>query len=203
MTDLAAVEAAITPATRAPVPGDARRTRGSGSPTSTRSRRSRTATGSPSSPTTRSSARRCCGRSSTARTSSSTRRRSTSRATATRSRAWSRVRGPDRPDPQADGHVRPGGEPVRELPRPARRPDAAAALRGGLGERRPASRRSSRPIRASSGSATRASPRTRTTRSRRGCSGDRFGAMVTFQPRGGVDGDGRVHRPPRACATSA
>ena len=47
-------------------------------------------------------------------------------------------RGADRADPQADRHVRPGGEPVRELPRAARRPDAAAAVRQGLGERGPA-----------------------------------------------------------------
>ena len=28
--------------------------------------------------------------------------------------------------------------------------------------------------------------------------GDRYGAMVTFKPRGGVAGDGGVHRPPAA-----
>ena len=33
-----------------------------------------------------------------------------------------------RPDPQADRHVRPGGEPVRGVPRAARRADAAAAV---------------------------------------------------------------------------
>ena len=48
-----------------------------------------------------------------------------------------RLRGADRADPQADRHVRPGGEPVRELPRAAGRPDAAAAVRQGLGERGP------------------------------------------------------------------
>ena len=40
-----------------------------------------------------------------------------------------------RPDPQADRHVRPGGEPVLELPRAARRADAAAPVGEGLGER--------------------------------------------------------------------
>ena len=90
-TDLAAVEAAITPATSC-CSSSARRTRASGSPTSTRSRRSRTGAGSRSSRTTRSSARRCCGPSSTARTSCSTPPRSTSPGTATRCRAWSRAR---------------------------------------------------------------------------------------------------------------
>ena len=86
-TDLAAVEAAITPGDQAavprvldePAPADRGPRRDHG--------RSPIATASRSSPTTRSSARRCCGRSSTARTSCSTPRRSTSRATATPSRA--------------------------------------------------------------------------------------------------------------------
>ena len=169
-TDLAAVEAAITPATRVlflemldePAAADRR--------TSTRSPRSPIAAGSPSSPTTRSSGRPCSGRSSTAPTSCSTPRRSTCPGTATRCPAWSSgPQGADRPDPQADRHVRPGGQPVLELPRAARRADAAAPVGGGLGERGARWRRSSRPTRGSSGSATRASRRTRTTRSRRGC----------------------------------
>ena len=79
--------------------------------------------------------------------------------------------GAHRPDPQADRHVRPGGQPVRELPRPARRPDAAAPV----ARRRRRTRRAlaafleAAPTR-SSGSATRASRRTRTTRSRGGSS---------------------------------
>ena len=40
-----------------------------------------------------------------------------------------------RPDPAADRHVRPGGEPVLELPRAARRADAAAPVGRGLRER--------------------------------------------------------------------
>lgn len=48
-----------------------------------------------------------------------------------------RSQGPDRSDPQADRHAGPGGEPVRQLPCPARRPDAPAPLAGGVGQRGP------------------------------------------------------------------
>ena len=78
-----------------------------------------------------------------------------------------RAEAPARPDPQADRHVRPGGQPVLVVPRPARRPDAAAALGEGVRERRSRSPASSRPTSASSGSATRASSRTPTTTSPR------------------------------------
>ena len=94
MTDLAAVEAAITPATKAlfmetssnPRLRDRgpRRARGDRPP----------ARRSCSSPTTRSSARPSSGRSSTAPTSSSTPRRSTCPATAMRCRASSRAARP-------------------------------------------------------------------------------------------------------------
>ena len=77
--------------------------------------------------------------------------------------------GADRPDPQADRHARPGGQPVLELPRPARRPDAAASVAGRVGQRGARSPRSSRATRRSSGCATRASPRIRTTPSRAAC----------------------------------
>ena len=79
--------------------------------------------------------------------------------------------GAARPDPQADGHVRPGGQSVLELPRAARRPDAAAAVPERLRERGGARGVPRGRRRRSSGSATRASRRTRTTRSRRGSSG--------------------------------
>ena len=103
-----------------------------------------------------------------------------------------------RPDPQADRHVRPGGEPVRELPRAARRADAAAAV-----ARR--ARRTRRPLAAF----LEADPRVEWVRYPGLAShpdhavatrllGDRYGAMVTFKPRGGVDGHGGVHRPPAA-----
>ena len=114
-----------------------RRTRGCASPTSTRWRPSRTATICCSSPTTRSSARSCCGPSSTAPTWSSTPRRSTCPVTATPCRGRRGSQGPDGPDPQADRHARPGRQPVLELPGPARRPDPAAAVAGGLGQCRP------------------------------------------------------------------
>ena len=55
-----------------------------------------------------------------------------------------RSQGPDRPDPQADRHARPGGQPVLQLPRPAWRPDAPAPVAGGLGQRGPDRRASSR-----------------------------------------------------------
>ena len=200
MTDLAAVEAAITPATKMlfletstnPRLRDRRPRRARGA--------RRTATGSSSSPTTRSSGRRSCGRSSTARTSSSTPRRSTSPGHG--DAVSGVVSGPQaahRPDPQADGHVRPGGEPVQLVPRAARRADAPAALA------RRAPRTRSRWRRFLEAHARVDWVRypglavaSRTTTSRRRLLGDRYGAMVTFQPRGGVDGDGRVHGPPRA-----
>ena len=55
---------------------------------------------------------------------------------ATRSRASCLgPQGAHRPDPQADRHVRSGGQPVLELPRAARRADAAAALARRVGQR--------------------------------------------------------------------
>ena len=93
MTDLAAVEAAITPATQDAVPGDLDQPAAARSPTSTPSRRSAHRHGLTwSSRTTRSSGRPCCGRSSTGPTSSSTPPRSSCPATATPCRASSRAR---------------------------------------------------------------------------------------------------------------
>ena len=66
------------------------------------------------------------------------------------------------PDPQADRHLRPGGEPLQQLPRPARRADAATPFHEGLGECRWASPGSWRRATRSSGSATPGSSPTRT-----------------------------------------
>ena len=203
-TDLAAVEAAITPATRLALPRVAPRTRGCGSPTSTRS------------PTLGHRHGLIVIADNTFLGPALLRPlehgadlvlHAATKYLSGHGDAVSGVvsgpQGADRPDPAPDRHLRPGGEPVRELPRPARRSDAAAAL-GAPGRRtRPRLAAFLEADPRSSGSATRGLPRTRTTRSRARLLGDRFGAMVTFKPRGGVDGDGRVHRPPRGCATSA
>ena len=77
-------------------------------------------------------------------------------------------RGAARADPEAGRHPRPGGEPVRELARAPGRALAPAALARRVRQRAPARASSSRARRRSSGSATRACRRTRTTRSRRG-----------------------------------
>ena len=126
---------------------------------------------------------------STARTSCSTRRRSTSPVTATRCRASC----PGRkhlldPIRKQTDTLRPGRQPVLLVPRAPRRPDAAAPLRARPPRTPRGWRPSSRPTSVSSGCATRVLRRTRTTRSRPGCSASRYGAMVTFKPRGGLEG---------------
>ena len=90
-TDIAAVEAAITPATRLLFLECSTNPRLRVADLDAITRDGTPARGQGRSPTTRSSARRCSARSSTARTSSCTRRRSTCPVTATQSRAWSRA----------------------------------------------------------------------------------------------------------------
>ena len=89
--------------------------------------------------------------------------------------------GAARPDPQAGRHARPGGQPVRSFLVAARRPDAAAALGRGLA-RTP--RRRALPRGASQGRVgplpgprLAPRPRRRDAAARRA----RYGAMLTFQ----------------------
>ena len=105
-----------------------------------------------------------------------------------------RPQGPHRPDPQADRHARPGRQPVRELPGHARRADAPLRSRAASANAARIAAFLEATTR-SSGCATRASRRTRTTTSRAGCWATHAGAMLTFQPRGGAGRDGRVHGP--------
>ncbi len=168
-----------------------RRTRGCGCRTSPRSPPSATGTGSSSSPTTRSSARPSCGRSSTAPTSSSTPRRSTCPGTATPSRAWSRARRRllDPIRKQTDT-LRPGGQPVLVASsscaasgrcRCARATASANAARHRRASSRPTSKvewvrypgLASHPDHGRRDAPARRRP---------------VGAMVTFKPRGGVEG---------------
>ena len=113
-----------------------------------------------------------------------------------------RLEGPHRPDPQADRHARPGGQPVRELPGPCA---ACGRSRCDRGPRRPTRRRIAAFLEGH--------PKVEWVRYpglashpdhavARRLLGDSGGAMLTFQPVGGLDGMA-AFTDHLACATSA